>query len=342
MTAFLFFLLSSLLISQMTCTQPAPAPTALVAPIQLDAATSLYTMKLVPPSRSGNSPLMLDLDNSNVWRDCVDPRPYSSPTFKPLLCNDTAACASGVVQPSPICQRCGSTISYLSLYYTLAPKAMVEDYFLILPLRVSFKGVSSFTRFYVSISVAGVILPINGSMLKIHRDKASRSYVGGTRLSSSVLYTLPAPSIYSVLISELQKAAVAQGMKLVDPVSPFGLCFDASRVKSTRLGHNVPLIEIALKGEGKSKTETWQIYGANSILRLSDQVYCLAFQTTDQYESRSIGIGICQEKDVLVEFDLQADRLGFISSLLVLRTSSHNTHMLIFNFSCTHKLVYKL
>ncbi|KAH7405289.1 hypothetical protein KP509_15G064000 [Ceratopteris richardii] len=208
--------------------------------------------------------------------------------------------------------------------YVFQPGIELSTFLRYTPLVSFSKEADSYLINVISISVGGVILPINGSMLKIHRDKASRSYVGGTRFSSSVPYTLLAPSIYGALISEFRKAAIAQGMKLVGPVSPFGLCFDASTMKSTRLGYNVPLIEIALKGEGKSKKETWQIYGANSVVRLSDQVYCLAFQTTDQYESRSIVIGTYQQKDAFFEFDLQADRLGFISSLLGLRTTCSN------------------
>ena len=67
---------------------------ALIAPISYDAETSLYTLTLATPSPRGGGPLLLELDNSNLWVDCVNPHPYSSPSFKPVLCNNTKACTA--------------------------------------------------------------------------------------------------------------------------------------------------------------------------------------------------------------------------------------------------------
>ncbi|KAH7405287.1 hypothetical protein KP509_15G063800 [Ceratopteris richardii] len=420
------------------------SPTALVAPIQLDAATSLYTMKLAPPSPSGSSPLMLDLDNSNLWVDCVDPAPYSSPTFKPLLCEETAACAAArsctsnicgpsscydtcsVVVPYPACNNytCVSWASISAIKWTMdtavwrdtiafpstdgrrvLSKVTIPEFAFLctdktllkggegklppgvvggaglsraaiaLPSQISSKVPSISRKFayclsssasrpgviffgdgpyvfhpdvelsgllrytplinfskeadsyfiqVISLSVAGVPLPIDSSLLTIKRNKTSRTYMGGTRFSSSVPYTQLTPAIYSHLISEFEKAAVARGIKKTHPVSPFDLCFDASTVSLSTAGYNVPQINMTLKGKGKSKTEIWQISAANTLTLVNRDVYCLAFQPTDEYESRSIIIGTYQQQEAFFQFDLAANRLGFVSSLALRRTSCSN------------------
>ncbi|KAH7405294.1 hypothetical protein KP509_15G064400 [Ceratopteris richardii] len=417
------------------------SPTALVAPIQLDAATSLYTMKLVPPSPSGNSPIMLDLDNSNLWRDCADPVLYSSPSFRPLLCNETAACAAAQTCSSNICgsagcygtcneagltyptcsnYTCASWASITAIRWSMGTavwrdtialpstdgrqvlsKVTIPDFAFLctddtllkggegrlppgvvggtglsrnpiaLPSQISSKIPTISRKFgyclpssttrpgviffgdgpYVfkpdidvstrlrytpiisfskeadsyfldvkSISVAGVPLGIDSSLLTIKRNKTSRSYVAGTRFSSSVPYTQLTPSIYNSLVSEFKKAAIAQKIKEVAPISPFDLCFDASTTNFSRVGYNVPQIDIALKGNGKSKTEKWQIYGANSVTKVNRDVFCLAFQPTDEYESRSIIIGTYQQQEAFFQFDLAANRLGFVPSLPLIGT----------------------
>ncbi|KAH7405285.1 hypothetical protein KP509_15G063700 [Ceratopteris richardii] len=205
--------------------------------------------------------------------------------------------------------------------YVFQPGIDVSGLLRYTPLISFSKQADSYFIQVKSISVAGVSLPINQSMLTIRHDKPSRSYVGGTRFSSSVPYTQLAPSIYTVLASAFKKAAIASGIKPVTPVSPFDLCFDASTAYQTRVGYNVPLIEIALEGKGKSKTEVWQITGVNSVVSVNDRVFCLAFRTTDEYEERSIIIGTHQQQNGFFQFDLAAKRLGFISTLLSMRTT---------------------
>ncbi|KAI5074081.1 hypothetical protein GOP47_0010042 [Adiantum capillus-veneris] len=420
------------------------APTALLAPISLDATTSLYTVTLAKPSPSGDSPLMLDLDNSNLWRDCVNPRPYSSPTFKPLLCNETAACLAAQSCTSLICgsagcydtcnevglafpacsnYTCASWASISAIQWTMGTSvwrdtislpstdgknvlttvSIPEFAFLCtddtllkggegrlpagvvggaglsrapiaLPSQISAKintisrkfayclpsspnshgvlffgdgpyvflpgiDVSKLLRYtpilsfskqsdsyfiqIQSISVNNVSLPINPSLLTIRRNSTTRIYVGGTRFSSSVPYTRLEPSIYTALASEFKKASIARGIKPVAAVSPFDLCFDASSASSTRVGYNVPQIDISLKG----KQVVWQIFGANSVVMVNDRVFCLAFQKTDEFESRSIVIGTYQQQNAFFQFDLAANKLGFLPTLLGLQTTCSNFNL---------------
>ena len=418
------------------------APSALVAPISYDAATSLYTLTLAQPSPSGSRPLLVELDNSNLWRDCVNPRPYTSPAFKPLLCNNTAACDAAASCTSFICgsagcydDQCytGSGFAYPACSnYTCASWASVtgvgtlgtsvwtdsvsllatdgaklvrpspvtmRDFSFIcadntllvsnrialpagivggaglsrapiaLPTQISTKIPSIARKFayclpsgpgrpgpiffgdgpYVfgsldlskllkftplqtfsrqkdayflsiqSISVDGAALPIPASLFSITKNKTGRStaYVGGTRLSSGNPYTLLTPSIYGMLAARFVKACAARGIKAVPAVGPFEHCFDASSARVSKLGFDVPPIDIVLK-----KKVTWRILGANSVVKVNkNRAFCLAFQKTDQYEDRSIVIGSFQQQNAFFQFDLVRSRLGVIPTLLTLNTT---------------------
>ncbi|KAH7405291.1 hypothetical protein KP509_15G064100 [Ceratopteris richardii] len=208
--------------------------------------------------------------------------------------------------------------------YVFQPGIDVSTLLRYTPIVSFSKEADSYFLQVKSISVAGVPLAIDSSLLDIKRNKTSRSYVGGTRFSSSVPYTQLTPVIYNSLISEFKKAAIAQGIKQVAAVSPFDLCFDASTATFSRVGYNVPQIDIALKGSGKSKTEIWQIYGANSVILVNKDVFCLAFRPTGEYESRSIVIGTYQQHEAFFQFDLVANRLGFLPSLPLIKTGCSN------------------
>ncbi|KAH7404760.1 hypothetical protein KP509_15G041300 [Ceratopteris richardii] len=163
------------------------------------------------------------------------------------------------------------------------------------------------------ISVNGVKLKIDSDLLKIKND-GTGSTIGGTIITSTERYTQLESSIYDALAREFKAAANARGIKDAPAVSPFDTCFDASTASSTRIGYNVPEIDLSLKGSGGV---VWPIFGANSVVSVQDdKVICLAFLRRKQYETRAVVIGTFQQQDALMQFDLATSRLGFVPTLL--------------------------
>lgn len=107
-------------------------------------------------------------------------------------------------------------------------------------------------------------------------------------------------------------------------VSPFGVCYNASDLGSTRVGAAVPAIDLVLESE----SVYWRIFGANSMVAVSDQVLCLAFVDGGERPRTSVVVGGYQLEDNLLQFDLATSRLGFSSSLLFRQTTCAN-----FNFT---------
>ncbi|MCO5568848.1 hypothetical protein L7F22_022549 [Adiantum nelumboides] len=181
------------------------------------------------------------------------------------------------------------------------------------PLLKDTKQPDSYFIGVKSIAVNGVTLSIASNLLKIQNDGTGGSK-GGTIISTSVRYTQLESSIYNALASEFKKAANARAIKSVTAVSPFDTCFNASTASSTRVGYNVPTIDLALQGSGGV---VWSIMGANSVVSLNDgKVICLAFQRRREFETRAIVLGTFQQQDALLQYDLATSRLGFVSTLL--------------------------
>ncbi|MCO5592132.1 hypothetical protein L7F22_046127 [Adiantum nelumboides] len=181
------------------------------------------------------------------------------------------------------------------------------------PLLKDTKQPDSYFIGVKSIAVNEVTLSIDSNLLKIQNDGTGGSK-GGTIISTTVRYTQLESSIYNALASEFKKAANARGIKTVTAVSPFDTCFDASTASVTRVGYNVPTIDLALQGSGGV---VWSILGANSVVSLNDdKVICLAFQRTREFEARAIVLGTFQQQDALLQYDLATSRLGFVSTLL--------------------------
>ncbi|KAL7259480.1 hypothetical protein ACSBR1_005389 [Camellia fascicularis] len=65
-----------------------------------------------------------------------------------------------------------------------------------------------------------------------------------------------------------------QGEYNIEPVvSPFGVCFDSTKLLSTQVGPGVPNIDFVLH----DRNAVWRIFGANSIVQARPGVACLAF-----------------------------------------------------------------
>ncbi|KAK7393547.1 hypothetical protein VNO78_22105 [Psophocarpus tetragonolobus] len=172
-----------------------------------------------------------------------------------------------------------------------------------------------------SIRIAEKAVPVNTSLLSIKSNG-----VGGTKISSVNPYTVLEASIFKAVTEAFVKAAEGPGWNLtrVGGVTPFEVCFSTENILSTRLGVSVPTIELVLHNQNT----VWRIYGANSMVSVSDKVMCLGFVNGGLNPTTSIVIGGYQLENNLLQFDLATSTLGFSSLLYGIRTTCSN-----FNFT---------
>ncbi|KAL8473491.1 hypothetical protein ACS0TY_030355 [Phlomoides rotata] len=167
-----------------------------------------------------------------------------------------------------------------------------------------------------SIKVGGTSLRLNNTLLSIDRKSGG----GGTSIRTVRGYTSLERSIYGALINEFVKAAANKSIKRVASVAPFGACFDSKTINSSKTGVDVPVIDLVLQ----SKTVYWRFYGSNSMVRVGNNVMCLAFvegQPNLSGPTTSIVVGGYQMENYLLEFNVDSSRFGFSSSLLLHGTS---------------------
>lgn len=173
-----------------------------------------------------------------------------------------------------------------------------------------------------AIQIGGKSIAIDSARLKFDSEGN-----GGTKLSTVVPYTMVVTPIYTAIRDSFIKAAKARNITRVASVKPFGACFDAKTVLSTRIGPSVPTIGLVLQ----NSNTTWSIFGANSMVEVSNgAVLCLGIVDGGADPTTSIVIGSHQMQDNLIQFDLAASRLGFSSTLLGRETTCSN-----FNFTST-------
>uniref|UniRef100_A0A3Q7FTJ7 Peptidase A1 domain-containing protein n=2 Tax=Solanum lycopersicum TaxID=4081 RepID=A0A3Q7FTJ7_SOLLC len=164
-----------------------------------------------------------------------------------------------------------------------------------------------------SIRVNAKPVTINKKLLGV--DKNGN---GGTKISTGTPYSMLETSIYDVVtkafIDELSNAT------RVAAVAPFEICFSSKSVGSTRVGPAVPTIDLVLQ----TTRVYWRIFGANSMVKVSQDVICLGFVNGGIKRTASIVIGGYQLEDNLLQFDLARSTLGFSSSLLLHQTACAN------------------
>ncbi|KAL9662646.1 hypothetical protein QQ045_027479 [Rhodiola kirilowii] len=161
--------------------------------------------------------------------------------------------------------------------------------------------------------------PVNVNVTLLTIDRHGK---GGTKLSTVQPYTVMETSIYNTFINAYRKAAAP--VAPVAPVKPFGLCYNTKSFKDTYLGPAVPQIDLILHSPGVK----WYIYGANSMVHVSQNVMCLGYVDGGATPRTSIVLGAYQLDQYLLQFDLAASRLGFSVSMRSTRTSCSN-----FNFT---------
>ncbi|KAF8106602.1 hypothetical protein N665_0137s0053 [Sinapis alba] len=158
-----------------------------------------------------------------------------------------------------------------------------------------------------SIQVNGKKLSFNHELLTFNKT----SHYGGTKISNIIPYTLLDTSIYKALVE-----AFAGKAKKRKAVYPFSDCFSyKSFGGKSLLEKEVPMISLVLGGGAK-----WDIYGPNSLVKVKKTVLCLAFVDAGDGPRIPVEIGGYQMENNLVEFDLDASKFSFTSSLL-----RHNT-----------------
>ncbi|XP_024031355.1 basic 7S globulin-like [Morus notabilis] len=214
--------------------------------------------------------------------------------------------------------------------YNFLPKIDVSNSLIYTPLLINPKKLPGIDikqepspEYFIgvkSIKINDKSVPLNTSLLRI--DRLGR---GGTAISTVDAYTIMETSIYNAVVNAFVKE-LGNHVRRAAPVEPFRACFSSKNIGSTRVGPAVPTIDLVLQ----NKKVYWRIFGANSMVKVSDDVLCLGLiDSRDVVGMRhSIAIGAYQLEDHLLQFDLATSRLGFSSSLLFRQTTCSN-----FNFT---------
>ncbi|WMV10433.1 hypothetical protein MTR67_003818 [Solanum verrucosum] len=128
----------------------------------------------------------------------------------------------------------------------------------------------------------GKDVPLNKTLLFIN-DQGH----GGTRISTTIPFTILYTSIYEVVKTAFINA-LPKNVTMVDPpMKRFGACFSSKNIRSANVGPDVPVINFVFH----KKSAFWRIYGGNSVVQVSEDVMCLAFVGVDQTWKPSIVIG---------------------------------------------------
>ncbi|KAJ1405141.1 Xylanase inhibitor, C-terminal [Sesbania bispinosa] len=166
-----------------------------------------------------------------------------------------------------------------------------------------------------SIRINGNPVPINSSLLTIN----PKDGFGGTRISTATLYSVLESSIQRAFTELFVKEAASSAFNLTvtAPVKPFNVCYHAGDLTVTGVGPLVPTVDLVLH----APNVFWRILGANSMVRVTSKkkgvdLWCLGFIDGGINMKTPITIGGKQLEDNLLQFDLEANRLGFTSSLL--------------------------
>ncbi|KAK4737926.1 hypothetical protein R3W88_001623 [Solanum pinnatisectum] len=173
-----------------------------------------------------------------------------------------------------------------------------------------------------SIKVNGDLVPINNLLLEINEENGQ----GGKKISTIDPFTKWESSIYKALVKAFVHSLTIPRVK---KVAPFEMCYKSSSLPSTRVGPDVPNIELVLQGKN-GETPSFIISGANSMVAVTDEVRCLGFVNGGENPTTSIVIGGHQIEDNLVQIDIDNKRVGFSNSLLYQQTTCAN-----FNFGST-------
>ncbi|KMS95450.1 hypothetical protein BVRB_008150 [Beta vulgaris subsp. vulgaris] len=185
----------------------------------------------------------------------------------------------------------------------------------------SFAGEPS-SEYFIKVNqlrINNKVVPINKPLLSI--DSKGN---GGTKLSTTIPYTLMQTSIYKSFINVFVNELRITNVTIVKTIAPFNVCVDPSTFPASRGTDGVPWINFELDGA----SQAWTLIGGNSFVRVNKDVSCLGIMDGGEKPRTSIVIGGLQLEDNLVQVDMAKSRIGFSSSLRISRTSCS-----MFNFT---------
>ncbi|KAE8708151.1 hypothetical protein F3Y22_tig00110356pilonHSYRG00189 [Hibiscus syriacus] len=173
-----------------------------------------------------------------------------------------------------------------------------------------------------AINVNGKPIQINSSLLTVDENG-----FGGTKLSTAAPYTILETSIYNALTEAFVNESLALNLTVTNAVKPFSVCYLEADIIVTRVGPGVPTVDFVMQSEDVFL----RVFGSNSMVRIAGDggdVWCLGFVDGGVNPRTSVVMGGHQMEDNLLQFDLDNNRLGFTSSVLLKGTTCSN-----FNFA---------
>ncbi|CAN4113459.1 unnamed protein product [Withania somnifera] len=202
-------------------------------------------------------------------------------------------------------------------YYAYNPKKVdISKNLVYTKLLTNNRGFLLSEEYYIQVSsirIGEQDVPLNKTLLSISKNNG----VGGTKISSTIPFTILHTSIYAAVRIAFIKA-LPKNVTLVDaPMKRFGACFISKNIRRTKVGPDVPVIDFVLH----KQSAFWRIYGANSVVQVKKDIMCLAFVGQDQTWEPSIVIGGHQLEENLLVFDLPGKKVGFSSSIKLQQTS---------------------
>ncbi|CAL5094844.1 unnamed protein product [Urochloa decumbens] len=291
-----------------TTSRPAPGPLA-TAPAFLFTCGATFLTEGLAAGASG----MASLSRARFALPSQLAATFRFPARRFALCLPPAGAAGAAVfgDARPYAFQPGLVISNASLVYTPLLVNPVST------AGVSAEGDKSDEYFVgvTGIKVNGRAVPVNATLLAIDR----KSGAGGTKLSVTEPYTVLERSIYRAVTGAF--AAETAMIPRAPAVAPFTLCYDGGKVGSTRVGPAVPTVELVMGGDDAA---SWVVFGANSMVAVRGGALCLGVVDGGEAPRTSVVIGGHMMEDNLLEFDLEASRLGFSSSLLFRQTNCNN------------------
>ncbi|KAG2318064.1 hypothetical protein Bca52824_021186 [Brassica carinata] len=307
--------------------RPKQKPHAFVLPVFKDTKTGIYYTNLTIGKPSLVVNLAVDVRGSALWFQC-DELGYNSTTYTPILCG-----SKGCEQTKDQCSTCMGTYgpscrndtchAYLQtqMTYNTVQASLGKDDVVLSYTSPSTKLAARLPLACMSASEVVAGLPY-GSQGILGLGNSSTSFVNALVSSYKIPFKV-ALCLPSKPGNDSGTVYIGGGLPNVNgkakkrkAVYPFSDCFSSKSfgVKSL-LEKEVPVISLVLGGGVK-----WDIYGPNSLVKVKKTVLCLAFVDAGDGPRIPIEIGGYQMEDNLVEFDLEASKFSFTSSLL-----RHNT-----------------
>ncbi|KAJ4837638.1 hypothetical protein Tsubulata_043092, partial [Turnera subulata] len=155
-------------------------------------------------------------------------------------------------------------------------------------------------------------IPLNTTLLEFQRTG-----IGGSTITTVKPYTILDSSIYKSLVQAFDKEMATSKAAKVAPVAPFNDCYSTKNMGMSPLGLAVPDVTFVFENK---KDVYWEMFGANSMVEINNDVACLAFVDGGPVGptlEAAIEFGAHQLQDNLVQFDIASSRVGFTSSLLL-------------------------